>query len=1011
MMLAHKARPTVLSTWLLILIVPLLSLALQPATTGAETGTALEKVGITKGICVVLGLPETGGPELVSNLAGGSDLLVYFQSPDAEEVAPVRRSAEAAGLLGGRVFVDRGDWRSIHLADNLAGAVVVGPAAEGSVAAEELLRVLHPAGKAIVGSTTIVKPTSDGLDDWSYPYHGPDNNPQSADRIARAPYLTQFIAEPKFCPSPAVTVAAGGRLFRACGHLAHQANQNAMLNTLLAVNAHNGTILWKRPLSEGYMILRNTIVATPETLYLADDESCKLLDAATGELQDEIRSPEPEVDGTVWKWMALDRGVLCGLVGGEEIEAPVLRSESFGLGGWPRANWPGFDYPDPDTAWGQGRTLFAIDTRTKKVLWRRREQKPVDGRAVCMRGGRIYFLSPENSLACVDVATGEVVWRTSDADLLEAIGPLFPKQPRWTGLSPFPYVRCNDELLFFSGPRIPRIVAVSTRDGKLAWQKEVPLTDAGSVHLLLRDDALYAVGQGTGETSFSMDYQTREILTHFVGRRACAMATGSADSIFYRAPGGTVRIDLATGRAEHIAPMRPPCYEGVIISGGLLHWGGWKCRCQLSLYGRVCLAPAGGLDRARPDDSRLERGAGDPRTVEALEVNAHDWPCYQGDNHRTSATEVAAAGQVARQWTFEPSSPALPTAPVAAGGLVFVGDHHGLVRALEASSGKLRWKAYTGGAVFFPPAVWEGRLYVGSADGRVYAFEASTGRPLWTFRAAPAERRIPVFGRLVSTWPVAGGVVVEEGGVYAAAGIAHYDGTHVYALDAVTGAVRWHNGTSGRLSPTTHSGISLQGSLYLDGDALCFSGGNAYPLARYDLKTGRCTSPPNERAASPFRTAFYPYYPEHGQYVVLDHTLADGRTLSYASDHSGALHTTLALFGPLPPGAKKLAPNWRILPRRGAPAPKREILWEHAKGAKYNGFVVAPATILAAGQRPSGDSAHPFLAALRIDDGSELWREPLPAAAVKGGVAMDHAGRITVSLEDGRIVCFAAPEG
>lgn len=95
-----------------------------------------------------------------------------------------------------------------------------------------------------------------------------------------------------------------------------------MLNTLLAVNAYNGTILWKRPLREGFMILRNTIIATSETLYLADDKSCKLLDAATGEPKDELVVSEDDTGGTVWKWMALDNDVLYALIGGEEVKAP-----------------------------------------------------------------------------------------------------------------------------------------------------------------------------------------------------------------------------------------------------------------------------------------------------------------------------------------------------------------------------------------------------------------------------------------------------------------------------------------------------------------------------------------------------------------------------------------------------------------------------------------------------------------------------------------------------------------
>ena len=52
------------------------------------------------------------------------------------------------------------------------------------------------------------------------------------------------------------------------------------------------------------------------------------------------------------------------------------------------------------------------------------------------------------------------------------------------------------------------------------------------------------------------------------------------------------------------------------------------------------------------------------------------------------------------------------------------------------------------------------------------------------------ERTIPVYSTLRSTWPVGSGVLVEDGIAYAAAGIANHDGTHVYALDAVTGKLR-----------------------------------------------------------------------------------------------------------------------------------------------------------------------------------------------------------------------------
>jgi len=352
----------------------------------------------------------------------------------------------------------------------------------------------------------------------------------------------------------------------------------------------------------------------------------------------------------------------------------------------------------------------------------------------------------------------------------------------------------------------------------------------------------------------------------------------------------------------------------------------------------------------------------------------------------------------------------MPTAPVVAGGVVFVGDDNGVVRALDASDGTLKWKGYTGGAIFFPPAVWESRVFVGSADGHVYAFEAATGRPLWKFRAAPVDRWIPVYGKLSSTWPVAGGVVVDKGIVYAAAGIAHYDGTHVYALDAVTGEVKWYNDSSGSLSPKANNGVSLQGSLFLRGDQLCFAGGNVCALASYDLGTGKCTSAVSERVGSSFRTVFYPYYPEFGQYVSLNHRLADDRLLNYAVDYSGAVHSTLALFEPLSGDAAKLSPNWRILPRRGAPTAKPPTVWEHTQRVKYNSFIISPKVLLAAGQSGVSGQTGSFLSAVNVKVGVEIWRKDLPAAVVKAGTAIDHKERIITSLQDGQVLCFAEGE-
>jgi len=164
--------------------------------------------------------------------------------------------------------------------------------------------VLRPGGKAFVAARELTKPARAGTDDWSHPYHGPDNNPQSADQLARAPYLTHFLADPLFGCQPEVTVTAGGRIFKAFGHMSFRAHQNPVLNTLMAFSAHNGALLWQRDLKKGFMIHRNTLVATPDALYLADDESCKVIDAAhwPGQRRDRRaegpgRRPGLEMDG------------------------------------------------------------------------------------------------------------------------------------------------------------------------------------------------------------------------------------------------------------------------------------------------------------------------------------------------------------------------------------------------------------------------------------------------------------------------------------------------------------------------------------------------------------------------------------------------------------------------------------------------------------------------------------------------------------------------------------------
>jgi outer membrane protein assembly factor BamB len=389
--------------------------------------------------------------------------------------------------------------------------------------------------------------------------------------------------------------------------------------------------------------------------------------------------------------------------------------------------------------------------------------------------------------------------------------------------------------------------------------------------------------------------------------------------------------------------------------------------------------------------------------------------------------------------SIEPWPPAgepLATAPVAVGPLVFISGPDGIVLALDADSGKLRWKAYTGGPVRFPPTIWKGRALVGSGDGWVYAFEAQTGRMLWRFRTAPEERKIPVYGALVSTWPAASGVVVEDGIAYVAAGIVNYDGTYVYALDAATGRIKWQNNSSGHLNAQARCGVGVQGHLLLHDGRLYLAGGNAVSPAIYDTKDGKCLNDPNlvqtltqnnvllsqsprgwelSLLGNQVVACGKPFY-AHPKYDVYDPTVFNrvflassaglisakaravaGRDIVWVSnqnskqvlcfDHIDRNLLSQSIANP----QNQFLLNWAKL------GVKEEPLWSYQCDQSVAIAVCGNAVVVAEKAK---------IAALNLENGSLLWSHDLPSPSVSWGIAVNRNGRVVVALEDGSVLCF-----
>lgn len=996
---------------LLFLLITILLVNTGYSVTEPQRKSITERIGFKRGICV---LPGDLQCRRALQLAKETEFLIYVQLTKDEDVLSARKIADDKGLLNKRIFIEKGSLTNIHLADNLADVVLTGRNTEG-IPREEILRVLRPGGIGFIGAKKLTKPIPQGLDDWSHPYHGPDNNPQSKDEVIRAPYLTQFLADPRYGPLPQVAVASAGRVFKAFGHIAFKEREEPLLNTIVAFNGYNGTILWKYKLSETYMIHRSTIIATPEIVYVADDKSCKLIDAATGKLKDEIIPPLDVTGGTFWKWMALENGVLYAMVGQNEKTDPIVIGKRTHHG-WP---WnplsPGFN--QPENPWGFGKTVIAINPESKKVLWSYREEKPIDSRAVCMKNGKMFIFRFGSYLTCLDTKNGKVLWRkTPDTDnaIFASLGDYSNRQDWRTNWRTTAYLKCTDDAVYFAGPQVNKLLAVSAQNGKILWDHPY-----NNFQLILRDDAVYGIsGQiDDGNPSIKFDPLTGKILQKMdVGRRACTRPTAAIDSIFFRASGGSVRLDTSVNESYLVSPMRPPCQDGVTIANGMLYWWPSVCDCNLTLYGITTLAPAGNFNYAMKaiQSERLET-ATDSTKVAPLDQTANDWPTFRANNSGTATTKAVIATKAKLLWQTPIIKNTTPTAPVTVDNFVFVSADDGIVRAFDSSTGKPAWKAYTGGSIRIAPTIANGRAFVGSGDGWAYAFEAKTGRQLWRFRAAPVQRNIPVYGSLLSTWPVASGVIVQDDTAYIAAGIVNYDGTHVYALDAKTGNIKWQNNTSGHLNKEAKSGVSVQGHMLLFGGKLSLAGGNAVSPAIYDITNGNCLNDPTKvqntannnvpASFSPRGSELYrigngivacgkPFY-AHPEYDVFDQTVFNKTLLTTTGDlditwvnntkimcyprvTKNRDQTYLAGWGKTAiPGLK---PNWQY----DCPNSKAVVICNNA-------VLVATET---------------KLTALNLKDGKTIWTKNLPASPVLWGMAVDRNGKIILTLKNGQVLCF-----
>ena len=175
---------------------------------------------------------------------------------------------------------------------------------------------------------------------------------------------------------------------------------------------------------------------------------------------------------------------------------------------------------------------------------------------------------------------------------------------------------------------------------------------------------------------------------------------------------------------------------------------------------------------------------------------------------------------------------------VQAGQYVLYANEAGVVKALDAATGREVWRFATEGKVFSTPAVWKKRVVIGSTDGNIYCLSLKRGKLLWRYRCDQSVLATPAIrggiAYVGSSDHVFRALKVRNGRlVWAREGIAGFvecrpfvDDEQVvfgdwantlYSLDPRTGAVQWTWTTQGSrmFSPAAVYPVKSHGRIFL----------------------------------------------------------------------------------------------------------------------------------------------------------------------------------------------------
>ena len=578
---------------------------------------------------------------------------------------------------------------------------------------------------------------------------------------------------------------------------------------LIARDAFNGIVLWKRPVPDwGWtawkratlekidwrhipsqrcalpLALPRRLVAAGDRLYTTLGYHAPLvaLEAASGRTLMTYEDTQ-ETDEILYHAGQL---VLCIRSSSDNGSASKLKKAKFQQ-----------EFPDA--------TLVAIDAATGRHLWQS-EPAAVVPLSLSLSGSNVLY-HDRDSVVCLDAASGRRRWRTPTDT---ATGST------WNADTTL--VAYGEVVLSASRKQL---VALSAAEGKNLWQ----LPGASGFGIVSPPDVFvadglvwYAHGHPEDDTMIGYNLLTGKpertvelgnLVTR--GHHVRCYRSKATDNYLLFSKRGVELLDLHG--EEHSSRnnwVRGACRYGILPCNGLLYSSPHPCFCYagVKLGGFLALAPkqrdAGqatsgegfGVQSSTKaeKDEYLERGpayasSSNPQSPIA---NPSDWPMYRHDSQRSGSTTTRIEGPVRPLWKKDLGGKL--TQPVVADGRLYVARvDAGQLCCLDAASGAPLWDYTVGGRIDSSPTYYQGRLLFGSADGCVYCLRASDGALAWRLQAAPQQCRLVAFGQIESPWPVHGSVLVLNDVAYFAVGRSSFldGGILLYGIDPLSGKKRY----------------------------------------------------------------------------------------------------------------------------------------------------------------------------------------------------------------------------